>query len=72
MSSIKRLYEEMLEREDEVVSLLELSKEKRPLLYDMVEKEPKLVNCNKLFKDLTEDEYLKILASFHLSMNHDQ
>lgn len=66
MSSIKRLQEEMLEHEDEIIALIELAKEKRPQLYKTAISKPNFIICNLLFSHLTENELLSTLAGYYL------
>lgn len=72
MSSIKRLYEEILEHEDAIIELIAIAKEKRPSLYESVKASPNLIKGNLLFSNLTDNKNLARLATFYLSIENSE
>ncbi len=72
MSAIKRLQEELLEHENEILALIKLAKQRRPQLYKTAIKNDNLIICNLLFSGLTENDKLSTLAVYYIKMNFSQ
>lgn len=69
MSAVKRLMEDLVEREDDVLQLINLAKEKRPALYKATKAFPTPKTCLKLFSGLTDNRKLEKLASAAMYWN---
>ena len=67
MSKIKRMLENISEREDEIIQILVLAKEARPAFYDMVKETPSMRTVTHLVRDITDDKTLILLVTGYLS-----
>jgi len=67
MSKMKALMEQMGEREDEIVALLNAAKEKRPAFYDMVKVTPSYKTCKSLLRGFTDDDEMILMVSGYIS-----
>jgi hypothetical protein len=67
MGKMKTLRENMFEREDEIETLLNVAKEKRPAFYDMVSATPSYKTCKSLLRGITDDDELILMVTQHMS-----
>jgi len=67
MSKMKRLMEDMAEREEEITQVLALAHSKRPAFYEMVEATPSMKTVTSLLRGITTDQTLILLVTGYLS-----
>jgi len=71
MSAVKRLMEDLVEHEADVLQLIKLAEEKRPALYKAVKTFPSPKASMKLFSGLTDNVKLEKLASASMYWNYN-
>ena len=64
---MKRLMEDMDERETEILAVLEQAKTKRPAFYEMVSETPSMKTVTSLLRGITDDKDLILLVTGYLS-----
>jgi len=67
MSKMKRLMEDMVERETEITQVLSVAHTKRPAFYEMVEQTPSMKTVTSLLRGITDDQTLILLVTGYLS-----
>jgi len=63
MSKMKTLMENMVEREGEILAILEEAKTKRPAFYEMVSETPSMKTVTSLLRGITTDQTLILLVT---------
>lgn len=66
MSKMKRLMEQMSEREEELDSVLEQAETKRPEFFAMVIETPSMRTVTSLLRGITDDKDLILLVTGYL------
>lgn len=67
MSKMKTLMENMVEREGEIQTILNVCKEKRPVFYEMVIETPSIKTVTSLLRGITDDTEIILLVTGYLS-----
>lgn len=67
MSKMKTLLENIGEREDEIITILNVAKEKRPAFYEMVTETPSVKTVTSLLRGITDDMDIIVLVCGYLN-----